>query len=576
MIICGLKLTHDGSIAIIKDNELVVSIEMEKLRNNPRFTSIEETTDIQKVLESEGFKLEDIDHFVVDGWGGFNQEALAIQPRLEIGENFNWLSSSNQGEPFNMPVAQYRERTLESDVLEEMKFEGLQIGKSTFPYSSFLHVTGHLMGTYATSPFALRKENAYLLVWDGGMFPRLYFYDYKSASIENLGPIFLLIGNIYTIFSQHFGPFKVNHEFAKDSLSVAGKVMAYIALGKVNPTLFPYFEDIYRNSYDKPMGFANVFANQFKEAIRDIEVSDEDILCTFHTWLEKMLIEKLQKKIKRLKRDTGNLCLSGGCALNIKWNSAIRNSQIFDEVYVSPFPNDSGSAIGAAATKLLIESGSPFMNWSVYSGPDLQASEVLAGWASKPMDLPGLAELLHETNLPVVFLNGRAELGPRALGNRSIIGAPGSPEMKDILNRVKQREAYRPVSPICLESSAPEIFEPGTPDPYMLFDHQVRPEWLDRIQAVTHLDGSARLQTVNEQQNPVIFELLTAYKDLSGISMLCNTSANLKGTGFFPDVESAMKWGEIDHIWSDGMLYYREEDKQQVNAEAAMESINAI
>jgi carbamoyltransferase len=127
--------------------------------------------------------------------------------------------------------------------------------------------------------------------------------------------------------------------------------------------------------------------------------------------------------------------------------------------------------------------------------------------------------------------------------------------MKQRLNELKGREAYRPVAPICLESRAPEIFAPGTPDPYMLFDHQVRPEWASKIPAVIHLDGTARLQTVTPEQNPVVARVLAEYALLSGIPVLCNTSANLKGCGFFPDVASAAEWGRVPHIWCDGHLY---------------------
>ena len=127
--------------------------------------------------------------------------------------------------------------------------------------------------------------------------------------------------------------------------------------------------------------------------------------------------------------------------------------------------------------------------------------------------------------------------------------------MRDVLNRVKDREAYRPVSPICLEADAPRIFDPGTPDPYMLFEHTVRDNWAGRIPAVVHLDGSSRLQTVNCEQNPTIAAVLTEYALRSGVPVLCNTSANLKGRGFFPDVASALRWGRTRYVWSDGTLW---------------------
>jgi carbamoyltransferase len=247
----------------------------------------------------------------------------------------------------------------------------------------------------------------------------------------------------------------------------------------------------------------------------------------------------------------------GGCGLNIKWNSALRDSGVFDRVWVPPFPNDAGSALGTASAAMLTQTDRASLEWNVYSGPPLNAPEPLPSWEQQPCTVEELARILHEQDEPVVFLHGRAELGPRALGNRSILAPARSAKMKDLLNEYKERASYRPVAPICLEARAPEVFAPGSPDPYMLFDHEVRPEWADRVPAIRHLDGTARLQTVTADENPVVFELLTAYEALSGIPLLCNTSANFNGSGFFPDVRSAMEWGRIRLIWSDGTLYVR-------------------
>jgi carbamoyltransferase len=170
-----------------------------------------------------------------------------------------------------------------------------------------------------------------------------------------------------------------------------------------------------------------------------------------------------------------------------------------------------------------------------------------------------LAALLHERDAVVVFLRGRAELGPRALGHRSLLAPAVNRRMKAHLNQIKGREDYRPVAPICLEEAAPQLFEPGTPDPYMLFDHKVRPGWAERVPAIVHEDGTARLQTVSRRDSALLHRLLTAYRHLSGIPLLCNTSANHPGRGFFPDVRSAADWGHTDYVWCDDVLYTRAE-----------------
>ncbi|KAF6582684.1 carbamoyltransferase N-terminal domain-containing protein [Paenibacillus sp. EKM211P] len=558
MITCGIKLTHDGTVCVVEGNTLIFSVEMEKMDNNPRFTEIVDTETVKTILDWYGYKIADIDYFSIDGWGGSNADALAVQPRLEIGEEFNWLSATHRNEKYKLGVGQYEEAGMNMNVLKEWNMQGLRLGDRTREYNSYLHVASHILSTYYTSVFAKKRIDSYVLVWDGGMYPRLYYVD-RSGKIENMGPLFLMIGNIYTIFAQHFGPYKVKGTFAKDDLSIAGKVMAYIANGTERKELFQVFDDIFNQCYSHPMGFANVFANEFKKRIEGEGISDEDILCSFHYYLENMILQKLKKKIHRYDRNCRNLSVAGGCALNIKWNSALLNSGLFDAVYVSPFPNDSGSAIGAACCSLYHHSEHRHLDWSVYSGNEVIDSTPPQGWIKKECDVNHLAKLLFETNEPVVVLNGRAELGPRALGNRSIIAAPFHPNMKELLNKVKDREQYRPVSPICIEERAQEFFIPGYPTPFMLFDHIIKEEWREKIPAVMHLDNSARLQTINQNENPMLYQLLKEFECLSGVPILCNTSANFNGRGFFPDVVSAAKWDKVNYIWSNGYLYEKEE-----------------
>lgn len=285
------------------------------------------------------------------------------------------------------------------------------------------------------------------------------------------------------------------------------------------------------------------------------EKRPEDVLASFHEFLERLLVREIALVLLRHSSLPGarNLCVAGGCGLNIKWNSALRATGLFDDVWVPPFPNDSGSAIGAACAAMAAQNGYVPLEWSVYSGPALQAGEVAPEWEATPCGMQELAAILA-SNKPVIFLTGRAELGPRALGGRSILAAATSPEMKDHLNDIKRREHFRPVAPICLEDRAPEIFDPGTPDPYMLFDHQTRAEWRHKVPAIVHLDGSARLQTVPRTSQHKVAELLVEYERLTGLPLLCNTSANHHGRGFFPDAAAACQWGRVEHIWCDGLL----------------------
>ena len=275
--------------------------------------------------------------------------------------------------------------------------------------------------------------------------------------------------------------------------------------------------------------------------------SDADIMASLHEFLIKAIVCELETT------SCDNLILSGGCALNIKMNSAIRNSGLFKTIWVPPFPNDSGSAIGCAKYPEFV-AGNHALKWDVYSGPRIKVGRIDSSVIQRKCSVSELAHIIYSINGFVVVLHKRAELGPRALGHRSLFARADHEGNKSLLNAAKGREEWRPVAPICLLEDAKEIFDPGIEDKYMLFDHKVRPEELGQFPAIEHMDGTARLQTVDIDDSPFVFELLTEYKKLSGTGMLCNTSANFAGNGFFPDVVSALEWG-AKLVWSNNILY---------------------
>jgi carbamoyltransferase len=554
MLICGLKITHDGTVALVEDDRLVFSIEMEKLANNPRFEIVEDLAIVESLLDDFGYKTKDVDRFIIDGWEGLDHSSVSVK---------------SHGKRLDLEVAPYREKGLKDDVLVEFSRAGLELGPATYDYTSYKHVAGHIIGAWAASPFATRGESSLVMVWDGGIFPRLYFVNADKRSVDNLGHLFMFLGSTYPVFAQHFGPYRKEDVMIKGDSSVAGKVMAYIALGESREELFAVFDDVYRTQFEPSIFFAKKFSREVRDRIESRELPDADILMTFHLYLQKLLLENFDRKLRGWKtEDRKNLILVGGCALNIKWNSAIRAMGLFEEVWVPPFTNDTGSALGAICCSLFKRRDFHHLKWNVFNGPKVMAGDPFEGWKGTACSVKALAAHIHKTNEPVVILNGQAELGPRALGNRSIFAAATSPEMKTILNMVKKREYYRPVAPICIEDKAPGIFDPGCPDPYMLFDHRVRADWLDRIPAIIHLDGTARLQTMSAEDNPLATEILREYEKLSGIPVLCNTSANFKGCGFFPDVYSATRWGRVNYVWCENVLFEKE-DKTDLFEEAA-------
>ncbi|OAF16579.1 nodulation protein NodU [Bradyrhizobium centrolobii] len=547
MRICGIKLGHDGAIAVIEDERLIFCVEQEKRGNNRRYQAIDNFDAVVVDLAEHGLDPHDIDCFVIDG--AWWRDGL----RLVSG-----------AEPVTLEWASYVERHPEG-LLVSHDGCGLVLDGRSFPYRSYPHVTGHLTSAYCTSPFAKAGQPAFCLIWDGIIFPRLYYIDPGGARFVEC--LFPLIGQVYATAADHFGPY--TNRSSWDDLGVAGKLMAYIALGSTDEDIITVFRNLYEerlaadaelmrhyhaeSSFDSSLAAIHEF---FRASALQLKAKrPEDALASFHGFLERLLILEMTSVLQRQTDFPGarNLCIAGGCGLNIKWNSALRASGLFDAVWVPPFPNDSGSAIGAACAGMAADKGFVPLEWSIDSGPALQRGDMPSEWNAVPYSLHELARILAG-NKPVVFA-GRAELGPRALGGRSILATATSPGMKDHLNDIKLREHFRPVAPVCLEDRAGEFFSPGKPDPYMLFDHETRAEWRDKIPAIVHLDGSARLQTIARTSPHKIAELLVEYEKLTGLPLLCNTSANLPGRGFFPDAASACRWGRVEHIWSDGLLW---------------------
>lgn len=559
MRICGIKLGHDGSVALIEDGRLRFSIELEKLDNQVRHCPLTNLDAIFSTLRGEGVAREDIDRFVIDGWHAHSRNM------------FHWGERE-----LRFPRAPYIQTPLTGDLLAP-----LSASESGLDYQSWPHYAGHAIGAYSSSPFAAQGQSAFVLSWDGGMVPYLYYIHGDTGRVDNVGAPFCIVGDLYAEVAAGRGPFNPNPS-SWESLGTPGKIMAYAAYGQVREELVDRFAQHFAQvpTLDDTT-LAQIYPRNF-EVLGQIrtdpiiaQAEGADVIASYHAFIQAQLVQSLRRVVEGLPGHARRLCYAGGCALNIKWNQAIRASGVFEQMWIPPFPNDAGSAIGAAACAMFAHDGHRALEWSVYAGPAFGGGDSPAGWQARPCSLRELARVLHDTGQPVLFLGGRAELGPRALGNRSILAPAVDARMKDHLNAIKHREDYRPVAPICLEEYAAEVFDPGGSDPYMLYDHQVRASWVARVPAVLHHDGSARLQTVNAQQNPAVHQLLSAYRELSGVPLLCNTSANLKHKGFFPDLASASTWDGSDLIWSGGMLYVRATQGATASASGAAASAAA-
>jgi carbamoyltransferase len=252
----------------------------------------------------------------------------------------------------------------------------------------------------------------------------------------------------------------------------------------------------------------------------------------------------LLARARWLRETTGskNLTMAGGVALNCVANGRIAREAGFENIWIQPATGDDGIAIGCAYYGWLeiLKQRRNFVMQHSFVGRPYSDQEVAAALEkfvvrvqidAKRSDnvCRDTAKLLADQRV-IGWFQGGSEFGPRALGNRSLLGDPRKPEMKDILNsRVKHRQAFRPFAPIVLAERMKDIFEGDHDSPFMLMAKPVRPEWRDKIPAIVHVDGTARVQTVSEATNPILYRLLKEFDALTGVPVLINTSFNIKG-----------------------------------------------
>jgi carbamoyltransferase len=270
-----------------------------------------------------------------------------------------------------------------------------------------------------------------------------------------------------------------------------------------------------------------------------------DLACSVQRRLEEVLLDL----VAWLHAQTGDadLVMAGGVALNCVANSRLWREGPFERIWVQPASGDSGTALGAAmhVAHALGDAVAPMPGAALGRGWDDAALERRLGTAGLAFERPddiadAVAEALAD-NAVVAWFQGRSEFGPRALGHRSLLADPRHPANLEKLNDIKGREQFRPVAPMVLAERAAEIFEGPLPSPYMLFTHDVRPEWRDRIPAVVHVDGTARIQTVDRHEEPLVARMLERFEERTGVPVVVNTSLNTAGRPMVDDPRDALE-----------------------------------
>jgi carbamoyltransferase len=389
------------------------------------------------------------------------------------------------------------------------------------------HHAAHAASAYLAAPF----ESCAVMVLDGRGEHGSYLAgraDRRRLEVMETQSLPHSLGLLYEEVTEHLGFARSSDEY---------KVMALAAYGR--PRWLDLLRDTIRVAPEggfrtNPMDWVEL-APRLEDGERwtpDMELH-ADLAASVQARLEEVLLE-LSARLRRWSGEEA-LALAGGVALNCVANARLAREGPFAEVWAQPAAGDSGTALGAAM-HLAAELGDEVQPISTaalgreWSEAELESVLRTARIAhERPPDIAAAAAEIIAADGVVGWFQGRSEFGPRALGHRSLLANPRRAENLTRLNDIKGREQFRPVAPMVLEERAGEIFEGRLPSPYMLFTHRVRDAWRDRIPAVVHVDGSARIQTVGRDAEPLVAALLDEVERRTGVPVVVNTSFNTAG-----------------------------------------------
>ncbi|HET6862590.1 MAG TPA: carbamoyltransferase C-terminal domain-containing protein [Pyrinomonadaceae bacterium] len=575
MIILGINAYHgDAAAALIRDGRLIAAAEEERF-NRIKHSAGFPSAAIRWCLQEAGIGIEDVDHIGIsrDPSAHLHKKVLFAATRaakqvspgrtrgtdtietLDVDSFSDTVKSNGRGSGV---LQQVRDRLQNAARVRDLK-DGIarlfEVSKSRLRahFHNIEHHRAHLASAFYVSPF----DQAALLSIDGfGDFISTMWAKGEGNSIEILGQVEYphSTGIVYTATTQFLGFPHYGDE---------GKVMGLAPYGqprfinefreiirtdeggrfRLNLNFFRHHAEGVEMTWDQGSPvigqiFTGEFARTFGPArCSGAEITDRerDIAASLQLRLEEVCFHILN----HLHDLTGStdLGLAGGVAYNSVMNGKILLNTPFKRIFVQPAAGDSGTAIGVCYeifNRLLRNQRSEVMQ-GAYTGPEFGPDRIRAALESAKVRFETYSE--SETTkraaqdiadgLVVGWFQGKMEFGPRALGNRSIVVDPRRAEMKEILNdRIKKREPFRPFAPSILEEFAGDYFEQSHPAPTMLMVYQVREEKRSLIPAVTHVDGSGRLQTVSRVVNDRYYQLISDFNELTGIPVILNTSFN--------------------------------------------------
>ena len=598
---------HDSAAALLKDGEAIAAVQQERFtrkKHDERFPA----EAIQYCLDEAGIKLGDLDHVVF-----YDKPLVKFERLLET-----YLSYAPQG--FRsfvkaMPIWLKEKLYLKSTLKTELSaIAGCK--KNELPPLMFSgHHQSHAASAYYFSPY----DKAVVLCLDGvGEWATTSAWLGEGKDLKPLWEIDFphSLGLLYSAFT-YFTGFKVNSgEYKLMGLAPYGEpIYTDIILDnlidlkedgtfKLDMQYFNYATGLTMTN-DK---FAKLFGGPARKSETEISQREMDLAAS----IQKVTEEVVLRLARSLKKETGAdyLCLAGGVALNCVANGRIQREGPFKDIWIQPAAGDAGGALGAAAViwheylgNERTSDGKDKMKGS-YLGPAYTADEVRAQldvqgavYKELPDDrmFPQLAEILDSGHV-IGWMRGRMEFGPRALGGRSIIGDPRSAKMQSVMNlKIKYRESFRPFAPSVIDYRVGDYFGMTVPSPYMLIVAPIKEEHriaLDEDQqklfgieklnlkrselpAITHVDYSARIQTVHKETNPGYYDMIDAFNKRTGCGVVVNTSFNVRGEPIVCTPQDAYRCfmrTEMDFLVVENFLLDKTEQPEWEEKEAWQET----
>jgi carbamoyltransferase len=549
MNILGINAYHgNASAALVCDGKLVAAVEEERF-NRVKYAAGFPAAAIRYCLKEAGITLADLDHVAVprNPYARLGTKLFYALRMPSFARERAKVLTKFTGIPTALAAAFDSDPARIKSKFHRVEHHQAHLASTFFvsPFEQAALLSADGLGDFASSMWGLGSGNRMRI--DGAIaFPHSLGL-YYSAVTQYLG--FLKFGDEYKVMGlaaygqpAYLEPFRDILRFSSNGGDFGFKLgLDYFTHHKTGPEMSwaesdqtPVLGKMFSDNMPRLLG------TPARQPDEPLEQRHRDMASTLQARLEEVYLGML----KKLAAKTGAkaVCLAGGVAFNCVANGKIFDATPFEKVYVHPAAGDAGLAVGAAYYvwhQLLGQPRSFVMNHA-YWGPVYSPEQVRAAVQASSVSQGGYTiaelpeeELLRRTATIIAdgkilgWYQGRAEWGPRALGNRSIVADPRRPEMKEILNRrIKHREIFRPFAPSILAEKTGEWFEKSHPSPFMNLAYSVLPEKRDKIPAPTHVDGTGRLQTVTGEANPRYYALIKEFDRQTGVPVVLNTSFN--------------------------------------------------